>query len=100
MDFVLVGYGMAEGPLAEDAGEVRRSLIDRGYGADVVAQANEITDATARVIASDYQDGFDELAAAKAKYRDELWFGPGPYGRASIAQPALRPIRTADPSTW
>jgi len=146
----------------------------------VVAQANEITDATGRVIASDYQDGFDELAAAKAKYRDELWFGQiqgeftedflkypnwvirvvgpfhdqgtswgydpmptlrqvsawqlwilaaedrdgervytryadgyypmmvewirsgtvtGPYGRAAIAQAALTPVRTADPST-
>ena len=75
VDFVLIGYGMAEGPLAEDAGEVRQSLIDRGYGADVLAQAKEITDATGRVIASDYRDGFDELAAAKAKYRDAPWYG-------------------------
>ena len=75
VDFVLVGYGMAEGPLAEDAGEVRQSLIDRGYGADVLAQAKEITDATGRVIASDYREGFDELAAAKVKYRDAPWYG-------------------------
>ena len=75
VDFVLVGYGMAEGPLAEDAGEVRQSLIDRGYGADVLAQAKEITDATGRVIASDYRDGFDALKAAKAKYRDAPWYG-------------------------
>jgi len=75
VDFVLVGYGMAEGPLAEDAGEVRQSLIDRGYGADVLAQAKEITDATGRVIASDYTEGFDALAAAKAKYRDAPWYG-------------------------
>lgn len=75
VDFLLVGYGMAEGPLAEDAGEVRQSLIDRGYGADVLAQAKEITDATGRVIASDYREGFDALAAAKAKYRDALWYG-------------------------
>ena len=66
---------MAEGPLAEDAGEVRQSLIDRGYGADVLAQAKEITDATGRVIASDYREGFDALAAAKAKYRDAPWYG-------------------------
>jgi hypothetical protein len=75
VDFVLVGYGMAEGPLAEDAGEVRQSLIDRGYGADVLAHAKEITDATGRVIASDYTDGFDALAAAKAKYRAAPWYG-------------------------
>ena len=75
VDFVLVGYGMAEGPLAEDAGEVRQSLIDRGYGADVLAQAKEITDATGRVIASGYREGFDSLSAAKAKYRDAPWYG-------------------------
>src|SRR5688572_9855766 len=66
---------MAQGPLAEDAGEVRQSLIDRGYGADVLAQAKEITDATGRVIASDYREGFHELAAAKVKYRDAPWYG-------------------------
>ena len=75
VDFVLVGYGMAEGPLAEDAGEVRQSLIDRGYGADVLAQAKEITDATGRVIASDYRDGFEELSEVKRRYGNAPWFG-------------------------
>ena len=75
VDFVLVGYGMAEGPLAEDAGEVRQSLIDRGYGADVLEQAKELTDATGRVMASDYREGFDVLAAAKTKYREAPWYG-------------------------
>ena len=79
VDFVLVGYGMAEGPLAEDAGEVWQSLIDRGYGADVLDQAKELTDATGRVMASDYREGFDALAAAKAKYREapSVWRDPG-----------------------
>jgi dipeptidyl aminopeptidase/acylaminoacyl peptidase len=75
VDFVLVGYGMAEGPLAEDAGEVRQSLVDRGYGPDVLAQAREITDAAGRVMASGYREGFEALAAAKTKYRDEPWYG-------------------------
>ena len=75
VDFVLVGYGMAEGPLAEDAGEVRQSLIDRGYGADVLAQAKEITDATGRVIASDYRDGFEELSEVKRRYGNTPWLG-------------------------
>jgi pimeloyl-ACP methyl ester carboxylesterase len=74
VDFVLVGYGLAEGPLAEDAGEVKQSLIARGYGPDVLAQAKELTDATGRVIASDYKAGFRELAAAKARYRDAPWY--------------------------
>jgi uncharacterized protein len=75
VDFVLVGYGLAEGPLAEDAGEVRQTLIERGYGPEVLAQAKEITDATGRVIASDYREGFGALAAVKAKYRDAPWYG-------------------------
>ena len=74
VDFLLVGYGMVESPLAEDAGEVRQSLLDRGYGEDVLAQAKELTDATGRVIASGYRDGFEALARAKARYRDERWY--------------------------
>src|SRR5688572_31021205 len=40
-----------------------------------LTQAKEITDATGRVIASDYDEGFDALKAAKAKYRHAPWYG-------------------------
>jgi pimeloyl-ACP methyl ester carboxylesterase len=103
--FVLVGFGMAEGPLAEDAGEVRQSLIDRGYGADVLVQAREITDATGRVMASDYREGFEALAAVKAKYRDAPWYGEirGEFTEDFLRYPnwALRvlgPLRSHDTS--
>jgi pimeloyl-ACP methyl ester carboxylesterase len=73
-DFVLVGYGLAESPLAEDREEVFEDLRRAGYGDDVIAKAREITDATGRVMASDFETGFDDLDAVRAKYGKEPWF--------------------------
>jgi pimeloyl-ACP methyl ester carboxylesterase len=73
-DFVVVGYGLAESPLAEDREEVFDDLRTAGYGDDVIAKAREITDATGRVMASDFKDGFDQLDAVRAKYENEPWY--------------------------
>jgi pimeloyl-ACP methyl ester carboxylesterase len=72
--FVLVGFGLAESPLAEDREEVFDDLRTAGYGEDVIAKAREITDATGRVMASGFKDGFAELDAVRAKYGNEAWF--------------------------
>lgn len=73
-DFVVVGYGLAESPLAEDREEVFDDLRTAGYGEDVVAKAREITDATARVVASGFKDGFGQLDAVRAKFEKEPWY--------------------------
>ena len=73
-DFVVVGYGLAESPLAEDREEVFDDLRRAGYGDDVIAKAREITDATGRVMASRFAQGFDELDAVRAKYGNEPWY--------------------------
>jgi hypothetical protein len=73
-DFVVVGYGLAESPLAEDREEVFDDLRRAGFGDEVIARAREITDATGRVMASDFKDGFDELDAVRAKYEKEPWY--------------------------
>ena len=73
-DFALVGFGLAESPLAEDREEVFDDLRSAGYGEDVIAQAREITDATGRIMASKFKDGFDDLDAVRAKYADEPWY--------------------------
>jgi uncharacterized protein len=73
-DFVVVGYGLAESPLAEDREEVFDDLRTAGYGDDVIAKAREITDATGRVMALDFKDGFDQLDAVRAKYKNEPWY--------------------------
>lgn len=73
-DFVVVGYGLAESPLAEDREEVFDDLRSAGYGEDVIAKAREITDATGRVVASDFKEGFDRLDAVRTKYEKEPWY--------------------------
>jgi pimeloyl-ACP methyl ester carboxylesterase len=74
-DFVLVGFGLVESPLAEDREEVFDDLRSAGYGEDVIAKAREITDATGKVMSSRFTAGFDELDAVRAKYSHEPWYG-------------------------
>ncbi len=73
-DFVLVGFGLVESPLAEDRDEVFDDLRTAGYGDDVIAKAREITDATGRVVASHFKEGYDELDAVREKYGKEPWY--------------------------
>lgn len=74
VDYVIVRFGLAENALAEDREEVMLGLREKGYGPDVLAKAREITDATGKVMASRFKEGWTELAAVKAKYEKEPWF--------------------------
>jgi len=61
VDFVAVGYGIVESPLAEDRGEVLSNLRRAGYGPEVLAKAREVTDATGAIMASGFREGYDAL---------------------------------------
>ncbi len=74
VDFVIVGFGLAVSPLDEDREAIALDLTRRGYGPDVVAKAMKIADATATIIRSGFRDGYDQLTAVRAKYRNEPWF--------------------------
>jgi pimeloyl-ACP methyl ester carboxylesterase len=88
-DFVLVGFGLAESPLAEDREEVFDDLRSAGYGEDVIVKAREITDATGKVVASHFKEGYDELDAVRAKYSHEPWYekAQGEYTGSLLAYP-------------
>lgn len=75
-DFVIAAYGMAEGALAEDREEVLLSLIEAGYGDDEVAMAGgrALAEAAGRLMATDFEEGRDELVALKRQYGDMPWF--------------------------
>lgn len=73
VDYLVVRYGMAESPLAEDRGETLRGLKDKGYGPDVLAKAAQVTDATAKVMVSRFTS-FGDLNALKAKWSGEAWW--------------------------
>jgi uncharacterized protein len=74
VDFVVVGFGLAVSPLEEDRSAIVLDMTRHGYGAEVVAKAMEVADATAAVLLSDFRDGYDTLAAVQAKYGKESWF--------------------------
>ncbi|MCA0902493.1 alpha/beta fold hydrolase [Qipengyuania aquimaris] len=73
-DFIAIGYGLVADIREEDASQVQKELRDAGYGKEVLAIAQEITDVTARVASSDYKDGLDDLAAIQQQYASEPWF--------------------------
>jgi pimeloyl-ACP methyl ester carboxylesterase len=74
VDFVIVGFGLAVSPLDEDRQAIAFDLTSRGYGPEVVARGMQIADAVAAIIVSDFRDGYDQLAAVRAKYGREPWF--------------------------
>lgn len=72
--FVLVGYGMATDPLAEDRDQVMLDLRKAGYGEDVLARAREVTDATGAIVASRGARGWEQLDQARKKYAAQPWW--------------------------
>lgn len=88
-DFVLVGFGLAGSPHAEDRDVVFDELRAAGFGEDVLAKSREVTDATALVLSSHFTKGFDEIDAARAKYGKEPWFAKikGQYSGVLLGYP-------------
>lgn len=72
-DFAIVATGVAESPMYEDRNEVLRSLRERGYGEDVLEKARLFTAATARIIHSQFTEGFDEYDEVRAMFEGEEW---------------------------
>lgn len=74
LDFVIVSFGLAVSPLEEDREAIAFDMARGGFGADAVAGAMEIADATATLIESDFTEGYAQLEAVKARYRDAPWY--------------------------
>jgi uncharacterized protein len=74
-DFVTIGFGLLLTPLEEDSEQVFTELRAQGYGDDAIAKAREVTDTTAGVMASHFENGYDNLTAVKARFGAEPWFG-------------------------
>ena len=75
-DRVIAAYGLAQPPIEEDREEVFDDLRRKGFGNPaILAQAREITDATATVMRSNFTQGLDRLDAMKAKHGSERWYG-------------------------
>jgi pimeloyl-ACP methyl ester carboxylesterase len=74
VDFVIVGFGLAVSAIEEDREAIALDMTRNGYGADVMAKAMEVADATAAIIRSGFRDGYTQLAKLRARYAGEAWF--------------------------
>jgi pimeloyl-ACP methyl ester carboxylesterase len=74
VDFVIVGFGLAVSAIQEDREAIALDMTRNGYGADVMAKAMEVADATAAIIRSGFRDGYEQLAKVRARYAGETWF--------------------------
>ncbi|WP_116813423.1 alpha/beta hydrolase family protein [Steroidobacter cummioxidans] len=74
VDFVIVSFGLAVSPLDEDREAIEFDMERAGFGSEIKAKAMEIAAATARIIESNFTEGYEQLAAVKRKYGDEPWF--------------------------
>jgi dienelactone hydrolase len=103
-DFVVVSFGGVFSPEEEDSEQVLDELRSAGFGADVLAKAQEVTKATGEVVASQYQRGYEELARIKAQYGGEPWFrrmrGEYTGGVLSASEPDLRRRVNSDRIDW
>jgi pimeloyl-ACP methyl ester carboxylesterase len=74
VDFTIVGFGLAVSAIEEDREAIALDMTRNGYGADVMAKAMEVADATATIIRSGFRDGYEPLAKLRTRYAREAWF--------------------------
>jgi uncharacterized protein len=71
--FVLVGYGMTMSIAEEDQLEAPLKLRERGFTDRDIGEFQELNGAIHRAAASRFADGWTDVEAAAAKYRDRPW---------------------------
>jgi pimeloyl-ACP methyl ester carboxylesterase len=74
VDFVIVSFGLAVSPLDEDREAIAFDMERAGFGPEINAKAMEIADATAKIVESDFTEGYEQFDAVKRKYGNEPWF--------------------------
>ena len=71
--YVVAHYGLIGSPAEEARVETRNTLRKRGVDETSLEQLDELTEASVRIVASDFRDGWKELAEIKRKYKDAAW---------------------------
>ena len=74
VDFVILSFGLAVSPLDEDREAIEFDMQRAGFGPEIQAKAREIAEVTAKIVESNFTEGYQELDAVKRKYGNEPWF--------------------------
>lgn len=73
VDFVIVGYGLAVSPAEEDDEAIALDMTRHGFGAAETTMALEIARAAQAIAQNNFQSGYEEFDAVRAKYATEPW---------------------------
>lgn len=72
-DFVAIGFGLVASPIEEDREQMVSEVRAAGLGGDAVALVNRLSQATARLLLSDFREGYDALDAVRREMADKPW---------------------------
>jgi len=72
-DFVAVGFGLVASPIEEDREQLVSEVRAARLGADAEAKVNRLSQATAKLLLSNFAEGYAELDAARAALADQPW---------------------------
>jgi pimeloyl-ACP methyl ester carboxylesterase len=72
-DFVAIGFGLVASPIEEDREQMVSEVRAAGLGDDAVALVNRLSQATAQLLLSDFNEGYDALDAVRAEMAGKPW---------------------------
>jgi uncharacterized protein len=72
-DFVAVGFGLVVSPIDEDREQMIDEARKAGLGADAMAAIDRLSQATARLLTSQFQDGLEALGDVRRELEGQTW---------------------------
>ncbi|MDY6944677.1 MAG: alpha/beta fold hydrolase [Pseudomonadota bacterium] len=72
-DFVAVGFGLVASPIDEDREEMSSEARALGLDQHAMTLINRLSAATARLVLSDFEQGYEELAQVKRELAQHPW---------------------------
>jgi len=100
LDFVVMAFALADGPVAQDKAIVADQLRDAGFGEEAQRDARELTLLTERIVRSSRFEGLEALDAFKASRAAAPWLAaiePRSYTGLLLKVPSEQ-IRAAGPA--
>jgi len=73
-DFIVVGYGLIASPVEEDRQQMLLEADKLGLDQDAKEAISRLSDATARIIRSNFTSGFTELDEVRRVATDQGWY--------------------------
>lgn len=72
-DFVAIGFGLVASPIEEDREQMISEVRSAGLGKDAEALVNRLSQATSRLLLSNFTHGYDALDAVRREMAGQPW---------------------------